>query len=174
MRKPSFKVVTNVVILLTILGVLTKNLQPYIRRQPRNALANEKEAFLRQAAFQSIQWKRNSSSAFSQARHEGKPILFLIGAPWSTLARRVDQRVFRDPDVARFLNRNYICIRVDASEDRKWLSAFLPYSRMTHGLAPGFQAWILDPQARLIDLIGRTSATDEFGPVSFINALIDG
>jgi uncharacterized protein YyaL (SSP411 family) len=171
MRKPSFKVVTNVVVLLALLGVFTVALSPRIPKRSINKLDSSREAFLRQAAYQNIRWLPNSPSAYSRARNESKPILFVVGGPWSEVARRMDMRVFRDPNVARYLTHNFICVRVDASEDRKWLAAFFPYSRMPLNMQPGFQAWVLDSQARMIDLVGH-SPTMDFNAEGFLDALM--
>lgn len=173
MFRPSFTVATLVLLVLAVIAVISKGLKPYVPLRPANVLAMSEDDFLRQAAHEPVAWHYLSDKPFLVARQERKPILLVIGTPWSSLARKMDDTVFTDVDVARYLNRNFVCVRIDASADRKWLNAYLPYSRATWGLMVGFQAWILDPNGRMMDLIGRNNAAQDINQDTFLAALID-
>jgi hypothetical protein len=173
MQKPSFSVVSFVVVTLAGVATLVRLAGPYIPPPPENRLANSNEAYLRQAGHQPIDWYPYGDTPFKLARQTGKPILLVIGTPWSQTGRFVDMAAFSDQDVANYLARNFVCMRVDGNERPEWLNNLLPLSRLRIGFAIGFQGWVLDPKGRLMDFIGRTGSTTPLDKASILRALIE-
>ena len=81
-----------------------------------NRLLNEQSAFLRHHAKDPVDWYPWGEEAFAKARAEQKLILISIGyasCPWS---QKMQEQSFRDPAIARFMNRHYVNILVDREE----------------------------------------------------------
>jgi uncharacterized protein len=81
-----------------------------------NLLAAEPSAYLKSAAHQPVHWHPWGDAAFARARAEQKPILLDIGAVWCHWCHVMDGESYEDPDVARLLNRDFVCIKVDRDE----------------------------------------------------------
>ncbi len=82
----------------------------------RNHLADAASAYLKSAAHQPIHWYPWSPEAFSAAREADKPVLLDIGAVWCHWCHVMDGESYEDPELARYLNENFICIKVDRDE----------------------------------------------------------
>ena len=81
-----------------------------------NRLASATSAYLRTAAHQPIHWYPWSEEAFTAARAADKPILLDIGAVWCHWCHVMDGESYENPDLARYLNEHYVCIKVDRDE----------------------------------------------------------
>jgi len=173
MRRPSFSVVTLVVVTLSGVAFLDQWVRPLIPPPPSNKLEKLPGAYLKQGAHLPIDWLPYSAEAVGQARRLGRPILLVIGAPWSRLARGIDLGAFSDPDVDSYLARNYVCMRVDGDSRPEWLNAMLPVSRLQARFQVGFQAWVLDPKGNLLEFFGRTGSDDDVDSQAFLTALIE-
>jgi uncharacterized protein YyaL (SSP411 family) len=157
MQRPHFAVTTGLLATLTLFGFVVVSTKKLIPPPPPNALGSENDYFLRQAQYQPIKWQTLGDEALAQARREGRPILLVIGTPYSTTGRAFDKDVLSDPDVANYLGRHYICIRIDGARHPDWLNCFLPISRAESELQVEFQIWTLDSRARPLEFIGRSS-----------------
>ncbi len=61
-----------------------------------------------------VRWFEWSEEAFLKAEAEDKPIVLDLMAPWSYGCRVMDETVYRDPEVAELLARDYVAVRVDS------------------------------------------------------------
>jgi hypothetical protein len=68
----------------------------------------------RQAA--KIKWLDWSDETFRRAREENKPILLDISAVWCHWCHRLDHDTYSVPDIARYIESNFIPIRVDTDK----------------------------------------------------------
>lgn len=139
-----------------------------------NRMEAESADFMRQGAYHALDWRPLGDAAMSEARRADRPILLVLGTSWSTEARRMDQRIFSDPEVASFLSRNFICVRVDLDEKPQWRSAFLPVSRGQTLISSGFQMYYLDPQGQLYDFYPRRGSQPYNDPVVFLDEFVSG
>ncbi|MFZ4506219.1 MAG: DUF255 domain-containing protein [Fimbriimonas sp.] len=169
MLRPSFGVSALVVGILVGTAFLSEGLRPLLPPRVSNRMGNSPSAFLRQASSQPIDWRTLTDENVARARREGKPILLLVGASWSNVARQVDRDTFTDPDVARLLRRYFICIRVDGTIRPEYLNGFLPLTRLRNGFLPGFQIWILNAKGDIINFEGRSSSLQSFDRKSMLN-----
>jgi uncharacterized protein len=81
-----------------------------------NRLASATSAYLQSAAHQPIHWFPWSDEAFAAARAEDRPVLLDIGAVWCHWCHVMDGESYEDPELARFLNEHFVCIKVDRDE----------------------------------------------------------
>ncbi|HEY7612759.1 MAG TPA: thioredoxin domain-containing protein [Gemmatimonadales bacterium] len=81
-----------------------------------NRLASAGSAYLQSAAHQPIHWYPWSEAAFAAARAQDRPVLLDIGAVWCHWCHVMDGESYEDPAVARYLNENFVCIKVDRDE----------------------------------------------------------
>ena len=81
-----------------------------------NRLAAAASAYLQSAAHQPIHWYPWGEEAFAAARTQDRPVLLDIGAVWCHWCHVMDGESYEDPAVARYLNENFVCIKVDRDE----------------------------------------------------------
>ena len=81
-----------------------------------NRLASAGSAYLQSAAHQPIHWYPWSEEAFAAARAQDRPVLLDIGAVWCHWCHVMDGESYEDPGLARYLNENFVCIKVDRDE----------------------------------------------------------
>lgn len=97
---------------------------PEIRKQ--NRLINERSAYLRQHADNPVDWYPWGEEAFARAKKENKPIFLSIGYSTCHWCHVMARESFSDPSIARQLNENFVCIKVDREErpdiDRVYLT----------------------------------------------------
>ena len=83
---------------------------------PTNRLSQSGSAYLQSAAHQPIQWFPWGPEAFEAAQAQNKPVLLDIGAVWCHWCHVMDGESYENPDLAEFLNQNFVCIKVDRDE----------------------------------------------------------
>ena len=81
-----------------------------------NRLATSPSAYLQSAAHQPIHWYPWSPEAFAAAEAADKPVLLDIGAVWCHWCHVMDGESYENPELAAFLNENFVCIKVDRDE----------------------------------------------------------
>lgn len=82
----------------------------------RNRLAGSPSAYLAAAASQPVHWYPWGDEALAAARETGRPVLLDIGAAWCHWCHVMDRESYESPELATFLNDNFICIKVDRDE----------------------------------------------------------
>jgi uncharacterized protein YyaL (SSP411 family) len=63
-----------------------------------------------------IHWLNWTNDVFERARRENKPILLDISAVWCHWCHRLDQDTYSVPDIAAYIELNFIPIRVDTDK----------------------------------------------------------
>ncbi|MFM8560643.1 MAG: thioredoxin domain-containing protein [Solirubrobacterales bacterium] len=81
-----------------------------------NRLAEESSPYLLQHAGNPVDWYPWGPEALARAREERKPILVSIGYSSCHWCHVMEHESFEDPDVARYMNENFVCIKVDREE----------------------------------------------------------
>ena len=82
----------------------------------KNQLAGEASAYLRQHASNPIAWQVWGEEALAYARTHRLPIFLSIGYSACHWCHVMEKESFRDELFAEFLNRNFVCIKVDREE----------------------------------------------------------
>ncbi len=85
-------------------------------RKNGNPLAKESSAYLQQHAFNPVYWYPWGEEAIQRARKEDKPIFLSIGYSSCHWCHVMEEKVFEKDDIAKHLNENYVCIKVDREE----------------------------------------------------------
>ncbi|MBI3721959.1 MAG: DUF255 domain-containing protein, partial [Fimbriimonas ginsengisoli] len=162
--RPAFAVTAAVVGVLALAGLAARILQPAIPPPKLNRLGAEASESLRAAAGQRIDWRTASPEAFAEARRLDRPILLMIAASWCKAARDLDHECLSGSQIQNYLDRSFLCIRVDGQDRPDWLNAFLPVSRLRLDVPfeVGMQIWILDPEGKPFDFIGRVPGEPKF------------
>jgi len=78
-----------------------------------NRLIFEPSPYLRQHAHNPVDWYPWSDEAFARAKAEGKLVLLSIGYSTCHWCHVMEEESFEDLEIAEFLNRHYIAIKVD-------------------------------------------------------------
>jgi len=78
-----------------------------------NRLILEPSPYLQQHAHNPVDWYPWGDEAFARARAEGRPVLLSVGYSTCHWCHVMEEESFEDPEIAEYLNRNYIAIKVD-------------------------------------------------------------
>ena len=93
-----------------------------------NRLLTEQSAFLRRHARDPVDWHPWGAEAFDKAKKDNKPLLVSIGyasCPWS---QKMHTESFTNGEIARFMNKHFICVLVDREERPDVNTSFLNYA----------------------------------------------
>ncbi|GAB7387628.1 thioredoxin domain-containing protein [Bacillaceae bacterium] len=84
-------------------------------RKP-NRLIHEKSPYLLQHAYNPVDWHPWGEEAFAIAKAEDKPIFLSIGYSTCHWCHVMERESFEDEEVAAFLNRHFVPVKVDREE----------------------------------------------------------
>lgn len=98
-----------------------------------NELAKESSPYLLMHAHNPVNWYAWNDATLAKAKKEGKPIFLSIGYSSCHWCHVMERESFLDEEIAKFLNENYICIKVDREErpdvDEIYMQALLEIRR---------------------------------------------
>src|SRR5271166_1600718 len=92
-----------------------KNSESHSGRKP-NRLINEQSPYLRQHAFNPVDWYAWGPDALARAKAENKPIMLSIGYSACHWCHVMERESFENDAIARLINENFIPIKVDREE----------------------------------------------------------
>ncbi|MBX9581087.1 MAG: thioredoxin domain-containing protein, partial [Gemmataceae bacterium] len=81
-----------------------------------NRLAKESSPYLLQHARNPVDWYPWGPEAFERAKKEGKLVFLSVGYSACHWCHVMERESFADPAVAKVLNENFVCIKVDREE----------------------------------------------------------
>jgi uncharacterized protein YyaL (SSP411 family) len=81
-----------------------------------NRLIHETSPYLRQHAYNPVDWYPWGEEALRKARELDRPIFLSVGYSACHWCHVMEHECFENPDIARLLNENFICIKVDREE----------------------------------------------------------
>lgn len=161
-----FSVMSTALAFVVATAFIILALRPLIPLPEPNELAQSASPYLRMASHQKIKWRQLDAELFAEARRLDRPILVVVGAAWSRSARLADQFVFNDLELRVFLNRDYLCARVDIDERPDWANALHPLSRAVSRWQWEYHAWVLEPDGTLFTSVRRKFPEQPFDPNS--------
>ncbi|MCW5943116.1 MAG: DUF255 domain-containing protein [Fimbriimonadaceae bacterium] len=164
-QRPSFRVVTYVLATLVVVGLVMSRLEAGSGGDEPNELRSATEPYLRQAADQRVHWHRLSPALFEQARRLDRMVLVVVGNAWSRAGRIADDIVFRDLELRVYLNRNYLCARVDMAEQPEWGAFVYPLSRAEMRFQYDLQMLVFEPDGKLFRTILRKHREEPLEPI---------
>ncbi len=86
------------------------------KRQEPNRLAKETSPYLRQHAYNPVDWYPWGAAALGRALEEDKPIFLSIGYAACHWCHVMEHESFEDAAIAALLNEHFVCIKVDREE----------------------------------------------------------
>src|SRR5208337_150945 len=92
-----------------------KNPEGRSGRKP-NRLINEQSPYLRQHAYNPVDWYAWGPDALARAKAENKPILLSIGYSACHWCHVMERESFENDAIARLMNENFVPIKVDREE----------------------------------------------------------
>jgi uncharacterized protein YyaL (SSP411 family) len=84
--------------------------------RPTNRLIHSRSLYLRQQAFNPVDWYEWGEEALQRARNENKPMLVSIGYSSCHWCHVMERECFEDHSIAQVMNTYFICIKVDREE----------------------------------------------------------
>src|SRR5271157_6133100 len=91
------------------------NPESHSGRKP-NRLINEQSPYLRQHAYNPVDWHAWGADALGRAKAENKPIMLSIGYSACHWCHVMERESFENDAIARLINENFIPIKVDREE----------------------------------------------------------
>jgi len=91
----------------------TRHLRPDGAPRFTNRLILESSPYLLQHAHNPVDWYPWSDEAFARAAAESKPVLLSVGYSTCHWCHVMEEESFEDEEIAAYLNRNYVAIKVD-------------------------------------------------------------
>ena len=85
-------------------------------RSHTNRLSHETSPYLLQHAKNPVDWNPWGPEALDRAKQDDKPILLSIGYAACHWCHVMERESFENEDVARVMNANFVCIKVDREE----------------------------------------------------------
>ncbi len=102
------------------------------QRKP-NRLIKEKSPYLRQHAYNPVDWYPWCEEAFEKAKKEDKPIFLSIGYSTCHWCHVMEKESFEDREIAEILNKHYVAIKVDREERPDIDSVYMSVCQMMTG-----------------------------------------
>ena len=121
--------------LLLLPAPLASAAEPKAKSPPKhtNRLAKETSPYLLQHAHNPVDWYPWGEEALAKAKKEGKLIFLSIGYSSCHWCHVMERESFHDEEIAAFLNKHFVCIKVDR-EERPDIDAI--YMTSLSGLSP--------------------------------------
>jgi len=94
----------------------TRHLQPDGSAKYTNRLFLESSPYLLQHAHNPVNWYPWGDEAFETAKKLNRPVFLSVGYATCHWCHVMEEESFEDIEIARYLNENYICVKVDREE----------------------------------------------------------
>ena len=98
-----------------------------------NRLVRETSPYLLQHAHNPVNWYPWGDDAFETARKLDRPVLLSIGYSTCHWCHVMERESFEDLEIARYMNENFICIKVDREERPDIDGVYMDAVRMLTG-----------------------------------------
>jgi uncharacterized protein YyaL (SSP411 family) len=100
--------------------------------RPANRLSRETSPYLLLHAHNPVDWYPWGPEALARAKAENKPIFLSVGYSSCYWCHVMERESFSDPEIAKVLNANFVCIKVDREErpdvDQVYMAALQAFS----------------------------------------------
>jgi len=108
-----------------------------------NRLLHEQSPYLQQHAYNPVDWYPWGDEAFEKAKEEGKVVLLSIGYSTCHWCHVMNRESFSDPEIAAYLNENFVCIKVDREERPDVDSVYMNFvQQLTGGGGWPLNVWL--------------------------------
>ena len=100
-------------------------LTPAQIRARGNRLQHEPSLYLRQHAYNPVDWRPWGEEALALAREQHRPLFISSGYSSCHWCHVMEREAFEHDDVAELLNANFVCIKLDREERPDLDAAFM-------------------------------------------------
>jgi uncharacterized protein YyaL (SSP411 family) len=101
--------------ILSLLTISAQAAEPDAKR-PSNRLARETSPYLLLHAHNPVDWYAWGDEALEKAKREGKLIFLSVGYSSCYWCHVMERESFMDAEIAAYLNKHFVCIKVDREE----------------------------------------------------------
>ncbi|MFN0020910.1 MAG: thioredoxin domain-containing protein [Pirellulaceae bacterium] len=105
-----------------------------VKPRPANRLAKETSPYLLQHAHNPVDWYPWGEEAMAKAKKEGKLIFLSVGYSSCHWCHVMERESFLDDEIAEYLNKHFVCIKVDREErpdiDSIYMTALQVYNQL--------------------------------------------
>ncbi|MGA2870992.1 MAG: thioredoxin domain-containing protein, partial [Verrucomicrobiota bacterium] len=98
-----------------------------------NRLINSKSPYLLLHAHNPVDWYPWGEEAFAKARKENKPVFLSVGYSTCHWCHVMAHESFENPQIAKILNDNFVCIKVDREERPDIDGVYMTFVQATTG-----------------------------------------
>lgn len=98
-----------------------------------NRLIHESSLYLKQHAYNPVDWHPWGEEALAKAKSENKPLLISIGYSACHWCHVMEHESFSDAEVADFMNRHFINIKIDREERPDLDQLYMEAVQLLHG-----------------------------------------
>lgn len=128
-----------------LLGILSTTLvvadEPNGKAKHSNRLSKETSPYLLMHAHNPVDWYPWGAEALEKAKKEGKLIFLSVGYSSCHWCHVMERESFHDEDIARAMNKHFVCIKVDREErpdiDAIYMMALQVFHQMSGSNAGG-------------------------------------
>ena len=113
-----------------------------------NKLIDETSPYLLQHAHNPVDWYPWGPEALERSRSEDKPILLSIGYSACHWCHVMEHESFENEDIARLMNENFVCIKVDREERPDLDSIYMNAVQMMTGHGGWPMTMFLTPELK--------------------------
>ena len=122
-------------LLLAAMFFLTNLPVTFAQEKHTNALAKESSPYLLLHAHNPVDWYPWNEETLKKAKEEGKAIFLSIGYSSCHWCHVMERESFLDEEIAKFMNDNFICIKVDREErpdvDQIYMESLNVYNQLS-------------------------------------------
>ncbi len=86
-----------------------------------------------------------------EAKRKRSGLLIFFVDPSNAYAKQLEIRVFRDPEMARFVNRNFIPVKINLDQYPEWRQIILPFQRLRRYFEPGAELVVTRQDGTLVN-----------------------
>jgi hypothetical protein len=173
MKPPAFNVTAGVVTALVFIGVMKVILVPYLPASSVDKMLTLDPSQKLAAPMIDIGWKSSIPEALAAAKAKRTGVLWLFVDPTSTGARDVETKFFRRPELARFVKRFLIPLRINLGEQPEWNEFLFPISRTKTYIEPGIGLMVTDENGNVAKSFFYTNADNYRGFEPIYAAIIE-
>ena len=172
MRKPTFGVTALAVTILSVITVLRVAYEPLLPASPTEYLVSVPSSDPQSAPIVEIGWTKDIQTGLTEARRKKVGILIMFIDPSNVYAKQMELKVFRNPEMARFVSRSFVPIKINLDQYPEWRQAIQPLQRLKQVVEPGIELVVADQDGTLIDHYVVDNPFQYYGPEAILPFLI--
>lgn len=173
-EKGSYSATVAVVTVWIGLSALAYFGRPFIDREKNAELEGSNSSFMQAGVFQRVNWREWGEDVVMDARRLDKPLLIFRGYVWGEERARIDG-LLGVPEVAEFLNQEFVCVRIDELTSPAWRAEPAPLARAELGETTDFSMMVYTPRGVLMAAPDRVRIRgfDEATLLGYMRGIVD-